>query len=155
MRGTELRKNRTAYRIACSYTVHPKKKNNIIIYFFSLSMLSVPPRIHHISSGGHMQVKKGASVRIECSASGRFSYLHIFTSFAPTLFISVSHWMPSIHSTISFSFFTGNPSPNITWTKKFENLPNGKKWVFFFRKEGEEVEEFYAIKEINRYTSCR
>lgn len=21
---------------------------------------------------------------------------------------------------------TGNPSPNITWTRKFENLPNGK-----------------------------
>lgn len=25
---------------------------------------------------------------------------------------------------------TGNPSPNITWTKKFENLPNGKWSVF-------------------------
>jgi hypothetical protein len=48
----------------------------------------VPARIHHISSGGHLQVKKGNSVRIECSASG-------------------------------------NPSPNVTWTRKNNVLPNG------------------------------
>ncbi|KAL5274436.1 LSAMP family protein [Megaselia abdita] len=50
----------------------------------------VPPRIHHISSGGHLQVKKGSSVRIECSASG-------------------------------------NPTPNVTWTRKNNILPNGEQ----------------------------
>ncbi|XP_049831756.1 limbic system-associated membrane protein isoform X1 [Schistocerca gregaria] len=30
----------------------------------------VPPRIHHVSSGGNMEVKKGASVTLECRASG-------------------------------------------------------------------------------------
>ncbi|KAF4523240.1 hypothetical protein B566_EDAN006863 [Ephemera danica] len=30
----------------------------------------VPPRIHHVSSGGMMEVKKGATVTLECKASG-------------------------------------------------------------------------------------
>ncbi|XP_037943558.1 lachesin-like [Teleopsis dalmanni] len=50
----------------------------------------LPPRIHHISTGGHLQVKKGSSVRIECSASG-------------------------------------NPTPNVTWSRKNNILPNGEE----------------------------
>ncbi|XP_055850770.1 immunoglobulin superfamily member 10 isoform X2 [Episyrphus balteatus] len=50
----------------------------------------VPPRIHHISTGGHLQVKKGSSVRIECSASG-------------------------------------NPTPNVTWSRKNNILPSGEE----------------------------
>ncbi|XP_063705258.1 opioid-binding protein/cell adhesion molecule-like [Culicoides brevitarsis] len=48
----------------------------------------VPPRIHHISSGSHLQIKKGSAVKIECAASG-------------------------------------NPTPNITWSRKNNVLPSG------------------------------
>lgn len=60
---------------------------------------SVPPRIHFVTSGGHLQVKKGAPVRLDCNASG-------------------------------------NPNPNITWTRKNNILPNGKfilRSCFFFK----------------------
>lgn len=158
---------------------------------------TVQPRIHHISSGGHLQVKKGTTVRIECSASGKFfSFLSLFHYISNSsllysgicylllylillhglymqisqiiffphgeypircyIFISIFLWRNQhefAHKTweqminydannvwILFQFL-GNPSPNITWTKKFENLPNGKtimiyisvSFVVFFR----------------------
>lgn len=35
-----------------------------------LCLFLVPPRIHHITSNGRVEVKKGSPVRLECKASG-------------------------------------------------------------------------------------
>lgn len=70
-----------------------------------------------------MQVKKGASVRIECSASGKFQYIFYF-AIAPWKLLCFDLYDLIVH--YYFIKITGNPSPNITWTRKFENLPNGK-----------------------------
>lgn len=108
---------------------------NLFLCIFLIFRLfpTVPPRIHHISSGGHMQVKKGASVRIECSASGkRHAFIYLFIQICA---IQILFNLILIGIVLTCFFFieifslTGNPSPNITWTRKFENLPNGKKFL--------------------------
>lgn len=128
----------------------------IDLYFFV--SFPVPPRIHHISSGGHMQVKKGASVRIECSASGMlffflfiFEYLHIIRLHIIISLIESTHTHTHIQLFYYLFSFTGNPSPNITWTKKFENLPNGKIVLFFLPANIIFFLLCMAIIEINRY----
>lgn len=70
-----------------------------------------------------MQVKKGASVRIECSASGKFQNASYFV-FIPRKFLCFD--LNNLIEHCDVFEITGNPSPNITWTRKFENLPNGK-----------------------------
>jgi len=60
-----------------------------------IKKILVPPKILHVTSGGHLQVKKGSPVRLECNASG-------------------------------------NPIPNITWTRKNNVLPNGKQFLRYF-----------------------
>lgn len=85
-----------APQILCSYQIFQNNMSQPNIIYINKSHLlyviiifPVPSRINHISSGGHLQVKKGSSVRIECTASG-------------------------------------NPTPNITWSRKNNVLPNGK-----------------------------
>lgn len=48
--------------------------------WFSFAFILVPPQIQHISSGGHLQVKKGTPVRIECIASGECWFLLLLIS---------------------------------------------------------------------------
>ncbi|XP_055389273.1 neural cell adhesion molecule 2-like [Condylostylus longicornis] len=65
----------------------------------------IPPKIHHVTNGGLIQVKKGSPVRLECSAQG-------------------------------------NPTPNITWTRKNNILPNG---------EDRYVSNVYIIENMDRH----
>lgn len=65
--------------------------------------ISVPARIHHISSGGHLQVKKGGSVRIECSASGNPRLENKYRSI--NLILIIYFTAPTLHGREETTFY--------------------------------------------------
>lgn len=85
----------------------------------------------------------------------KFEYLHIIRLHI-IIIIICSIGCPQYNNTHTHTqplfIFAGNPSPNITWTKKFENLPNGKivlRLLLPFLPPP--IIIFHTIKEINRY----
>jgi len=51
----------------CRLHVRPSLAKTLFRIPFSVS---VPPRIHHVSSNGRVEVKKGSTVHLECKSSG-------------------------------------------------------------------------------------
>lgn len=41
-----------------------------MLFSLTLFFITVPPRIHYVTSNGRVEVKKGSTVRLECKASG-------------------------------------------------------------------------------------
>ncbi|KAH1011787.1 hypothetical protein HUJ04_001080 [Dendroctonus ponderosae] len=51
-------------------TLEPKEITHTVEILVRALELSVPPRIHYVSSNGRVEVKKGSAVRLECKALG-------------------------------------------------------------------------------------